>query len=224
MLILSRSLRLFFRLLYHPFAWTYDLVSWTVSLGRWNDWVEKVIPFIQGTRVLELGHGPGHLQRILRDWGLLSIGLDESRQMGFLAKRNLSRSGYTQNGLIRGLGQALPFPSGTFETVVATFPTEYIFKARTLSEAHRVLAIGGRLIVLPVVWVTGSGLLDRAAAWLFRVTGQAPSELSREAAKRMVEPFIQVGFQVQTEQLEVKSSLVLIVIAEKNGNYVQKTS
>lgn len=222
--LLSRFLRIFFHLLYHPFAWTYGLVSWTVSLGRWKDWIESVVPFIQGTRVLELGHGPGHLQRILRDLGLLAVGLDESRQMGFLAKRNLSQSGYTQNNLIRGLGQALPFPAGAFETVVATFPTEYIFEAGTLSEAQRVLINGGRLIVLPVAWVTGSGLLDKSAAWLFRVTGQAPSDLSREATKQMMEPFVRAGFQVQIEQLEVKSSLVLIVVADKKGNYVQKTS
>lgn len=224
MRLLSRFLQIFFYLLYHPFVWAYDLVSWTVSLGRWKDWVASVLPFIAGTRVLELGHGPGHLQRSLRDLGLLAVGLDESRQMGFLAKRNLTRYGYAQNGLIRGLGQALPFRAGTFDTLIATFPTEYIFEAQTLSEAHRVLTNGGRLIVLPVAWITGTSLLDKAAAWLFRFTGQAPSDLRQEATKQMMEPFVQSNFQVRVEQLEVKSSLVLIVIAEKKGNHVQKTS
>lgn len=217
MQLLSRFLRIFFYLLYHPLAWTYDLVSWTVSLGRWNDWVRSVIPFIQGTRVLELGHGPGHLQRLLRDLNLRAVGLDESRQMGFLAKRNLlSRCGYTQGNLVRGLGQDLPFQTGTFDTIVATFPTEYIFETRALSEVRRTLTDGGRLIVLPVAWVTGAGLLDKFAAWLFRITGQAPSDLSQEATHRMAEPFSKANFEVQTERLEVKSSLVLIVIAEKN--------
>ena len=215
--LLSHFLRLFFHLLYHPFAWTYNLVSWTVSLGRWKDWVKSVVPFIEGNRVLELGHGPGHLQHILRGLNLLTVGLDESRQMGFLAKRNLHDSGYTQNDLIRGLGQDLPFPTEVFDTVVATFPTEYIFESRSLSEVHRVLTNGGRLIVLPVAWITGADLLNKVAAWLFRVTGQAPSDLSQEAINRLVEPFSKVGFKVQTEQLEVKSSLVLIVIAEKRG-------
>jgi ubiquinone/menaquinone biosynthesis C-methylase UbiE len=217
MYLLSHFLRGFFHMLYHPFARTYDFVSWTVSLGRWKDWVESVVPFIKGTRILELGHGPGHLQRVLRDLNLLAVGLDESRQMGFLAKRNLFRSGYTQSGLIRGLGQELPFSSGVFDTVVATFPTEYIFEERTLSEVRRTLIDGGRLIVLPVAWVTGTGLLDKSAAWLFRVTGQAPSDLTEEATKRMLEPFIEAGYQVQTEHLEVESSLVLIVIAENRG-------
>jgi len=217
MRLLSQFLRLFFRLLYHSFAWTYDLVSWTVSLGRWQDWVKSVTPFIEGTRVLELGHGPGHLQRILRDLNLLTFGLDKSRQMGYLAKGNLARSGYTQNDLIRGLGQDLPFPTGTFDTIVATFPTEYIFEEQTLSEVRRVLTDGGGLILLPVAWITGAGLLDKFAAWLFRITGQAPSDLNQEIINRFSKPFIETGFQVKTEQLEVKSSLVLIVIAEKRG-------
>jgi ubiquinone/menaquinone biosynthesis C-methylase UbiE len=221
---LSRFLRGFFHLLYHPFAWAYDFVSWTVSLGRWKDWVESVVPFIEGTRVLELGHGPGHLQRILRDLNLLAVGLDESRQMGLLAQRNLSHYGYTQINLIRGLGQELPFATGAFDTVVATFPTEYIFEVRTLSEVRRTLTNGGRLIVLPVAWITGTGLLDKFATWLFRITGQAPSDLTEEATKGMLEPFLEAGFQVQTEHLEVESSLVLIVIAENRGIHVQETT
>ncbi len=210
---LTRLLRLFFRLLYQPLARTYDLVAWTVSLGRWKDWVESVVPFIQGTRVLELGHGPGHLQRILRSLNLLAVGLDESRQMGRLAKSRLSQHGYTQINLTRGLAQSLPFAADTFDTVVATFPTEYFVDPRSLAEVRRTLTNGGRFIVLPVAWLTGTGPLDRFAAWLFRVTGQAPSEFSEEATARLIKPFAEAGFQVETEQLVKNSSRVLIVIA-----------
>ena len=213
--LLAAFLRLFFHLLYHSFARTYDLVAWTVSLGRWKDWIESVIPFIEGTRVLELGHGPGHLQRVLRDRNLLAVGLDESRQMGFLTKRLLIRNGYTQINLIRGLGQDIPFPTGAFETIVATFPTEYIFDEQTSSEVRRTLTNGGRLIVLPVALITGKGAFDRLMSWLFRFTGQAPSDPLDEVGRRLKEPFLKAGFDVIAQQVEVKSSLVLILIAEK---------
>src|SRR5919197_2009265 len=112
-------LRFFFRLLYHQFAFTYDLVAATVSLNRWKDWVISVIPFIQGNRILEIGHGPGHLQRILLNRSLVTVGIDESSQMGRLAKHNLMRRttsrntsqavDYTKINLARGVAQQLPF-------------------------------------------------------------------------------------------------------------------
>ena len=229
--LLSLLLRLFFRLLYHPFAWTYGLVAWTVSLGRWRYWGESVIPFIEGNHILELGHGPGNLQCTLLDRqhdsgqpnSLLIVGLDESRQMGQLAKKHLSQHGYAQPCIVRGLAQGLPFAAETFETVVATFPTEYIFEEQTLSEVKYVLRSGGRLVVLPVAWVTGHIALDRFAAWLFRVTGQAPSDPVEIVCENLKEPFQRAGFRVIIEQLEVKSSLLLIVIAQKN-HYAQKTT
>jgi ubiquinone/menaquinone biosynthesis C-methylase UbiE len=214
--LLQHLLRVFFHLLYHPFAWAYDLVAWTVSLGRWRDWVASVVPFINGDRVLELGHGPGHLQRILLDRGLLAFGLDESRQMGFLAKKRLHQNGYAKSGLVCAVGKDLPFPNEAFDAIVATFPTEYIFEQRTLSEVRRTLKTGDRFIVLPVAWIIGRSPLDRFLAWLFRVTGQAPSDLSRKSTEMLLEPFIEAGFQVETEQLELKSSLVLIVKARIN--------
>lgn len=214
MQIIPRFLRFFFYLLYHPLAFTYDLVAWIVSLGNWKDWVKSVVPFIEGNRILELGHGPGHLQRALLDRNLLSFGLDESRQMGNLAKKLLSHNGYTQLNLIRGLCQALPFAAETFDTIVATFPAEYIFAQQTLLDVRRTLTNGGRLIVLPVAWVTGEGMLDKFAAWLFRVTGQAPPEIGQTYA-RLTQPFLLAGFQVETKLVAAKSSRVLIIIARK---------
>jgi ubiquinone/menaquinone biosynthesis C-methylase UbiE len=218
MALIARLFRLFFYLLYHPFAWSYDLVSATVSLGRWGDWIRTVVPFIEGTRILEIGHGPGHLQRILLDRGLFAVGLDESRQMGHLAKRSLSRSGYTQYNLSRGLSQSLPFPDETFDSIVSTFPSNYIFEIDTLLEAHRTLKNGGSLIVLPVAWITGRKLMERYAAGLFRVTGQAPAEPVEIIRERFKQPFIDLGFDAKVEQVEVKSSLVLIIVAKKLDN------
>ncbi|MDO8754211.1 MAG: hypothetical protein Q7J80_09995, partial [Anaerolineales bacterium] len=96
----ERFMRFFFHLLYHSFAFTYDLVAAIVSFGGWNDWVLSILPFIAGTRILELGHGTGHLQRILltlrhgsgRDRGLFAVAIDESAQMGTLAKRRLGNA------------------------------------------------------------------------------------------------------------------------------------
>ncbi len=47
-------LRFFFRLLYHEFAFTYDLVAAVVSFNRWKDWVMSVLPFLAGKRILEI--------------------------------------------------------------------------------------------------------------------------------------------------------------------------
>jgi len=205
-MFIHRFLRAFFHLLYHPFAFTYDFVAGAVSFGRWNEWVLTVLPFIQGTPILELGHGPGHLQRVLLHRGLQTVGLDESAQMGKLAKRRLGPA----SKLTRGLAQILPFRDKSFQTILSTFPSDYIFDQRTLPEARRCLSDGGRLVVLPVGW-PHSPLLK----WLYRVTGESPSKLSEALISRMKQPFINAGFSTEIRVVEVKSGNLLIVIAER---------
>ena len=226
-------LRFFFKLLYHQLAFTYDLVAATVSLGRWKDWVMSILPFVEGPRVLEIGFGPGHLQRILLSRGLIAIGIDESRQMAGLAKYNLRKElssatpsifgfqdrsthyqpGYTQTNLTRGLAQHLPFHNQSFDTVVATFPAEYITAPETLDEVKRCLSDGGRFIVLPVAIQIGRGLLDRAMALLFRVTHQSPVDPIEIVREKLQEPFVKAGFEVEIKELQVRSSLLLVIIA-----------
>jgi len=204
---MKRLLRLFFRLLYHQLAFVYDLVAASVSFNRWKDWVKSVIPFIEGNRILEIGHGPGHLQRVLVGRQGVAVGIDESAQMGYLAKRNTDGSAR----LTRGLAQHLPFPSGSFDTIVSTFPADFITDAHTLAEVKRCLSNGGRFIVLPVAWPKNP-FLD----WLFRVTGESPSEAVELVMSKFKAPLVQAGFETEVRTLDVKSSLLLIVVAKKN--------
>lgn len=90
--LLSIILRIFFRLLYQPFAWSYDLVAFIVSLGMWKEWIYTVLPYISGINILELGHGPGHLLKSLSYSPGIIIGLDNSRQMSHIAYRLLKKN------------------------------------------------------------------------------------------------------------------------------------
>jgi ubiquinone/menaquinone biosynthesis C-methylase UbiE len=212
MRLMQSLLRLFFKLLYHQMAWTYDLVARLVSLGRWNGWVQSVLPFLDG-RILEIGFGPGHLQLALQERGRPVFGLDESRQMARQASRRLHRKGYPAN-VVRGDARQLPFLNAAFNRVAATFPTDYIFEADTLREIRRVLVPGGKLVIAPSAWITGKRLDERLAAGLFRVTGQAGVlEAVLPGIKRRLE---QSGFEVRHELVELPGSRVLVIMATKN--------
>jgi ubiquinone/menaquinone biosynthesis C-methylase UbiE len=218
MRFLQLILRPIFHLLYHQFAWLYDFVAAVVSLGHWNEWVRSILPYIQGPRVLELGYGPGHLQLGLHELCFQVFGLDESRQMSLHAARRLREKGIACN-LMRGYAQSLSFPGNTFQTVAASFPSEYIFDPRTLTEIRRVLTPDGRLIILPLAWITGKRPLERLAAWLFRVTGEAPSKTG-ELNPELKSLFARAGFDVSKEIVQQESSLLLFILARKLGHGV----
>jgi ubiquinone/menaquinone biosynthesis C-methylase UbiE len=229
---LSFLLRLFFRLLYNEFAWTYDWVAAIVSVGNWIRWVQAALPYIKKGPVLELGHGPGHLQQALISQSVEAYGLDASPQMVKLAAKKLLRGGQ-KSRLTRALSQAIPFPDSTFNTVVATFPSEYIIDPQSLREIWRALLPGGRLVILPFAWITGGRPIERAAAWLFQFTHQSGhfpvtevegstndyETIDQKALDSwfgyFAQPARQVGFQLTGKILNLDSSAVALIIAYK---------
>lgn len=213
---LAKVMAFFFHHLYHTFAGSYDLVASTVSLGQWRNWVTGVIPFISGSRVLEIGFGPGHLQVALYQSGDLRVfGLDESPQMARLAARRLREQHPMDSAkIVRSRVEHMPFADASFDTVVATFPTPYIVRPETISQVHRVLSPGGRLVVLLAARHMRNTLLARLADGLFAVTGQAPPE--PDTFHRLTELFEQSGLQASVRWETSTAGKLLLLIAEKS--------
>ncbi len=215
-----RVIRYGFYLLYHPLAWTYDLVSGVVSLGVWREWQRAGLRFIDPKGLtLDLAHGTGNLQLDLHAQSTPTVGLDYSPQMGRIAQRKLHDL-LSVAQLVRGEGENLPFADATFQNVISTFPTNFIFLPETLRGIHRVLKPDGVLVIVPSSAFTSGGLLRRILEFAYRVTGQKSGE--SESAETILEGEMshyirKYGFTVRVEQVVCPHSVAFVVIARKQG-------
>jgi ubiquinone/menaquinone biosynthesis C-methylase UbiE len=203
-------LRIFFNQLYHGLAWSYDLVAAIVSGGRWKRWVTSVIPYIQGKSVLELGVGTGALQQALTAAGFLTYGVDQSLQMLRIAK-DLNSTHHLSHRLLRALSEALPLATNSVDTIVATFPSEYIFQPETLRACRQVLRPGGRLVVLLGVRVGGNGLVDRMLRILYKATGQGTPDL--DVLEKSLAGLSRYGFKATIENLRYQQDSLTVILA-----------
>lgn len=204
-----------FHRLYNELAWTYDAVSWVVSLGDWRGWQRAALSFLQGQTVLEIAHGPGHLLVEVNAAAYQTIGLDLSSAMGRLAQKNMRRAGVCIP-LTRGNVQALPFAGEQFDNVLSTFPAEFIAEMGTLEEVWRVLRPRGQFIIVPEGHLTGRGPLFWLVDLLWRVT------LRPRPTEELWQPFItrmeQVGFAVTLHPVHLRRSGTTVIVARKKDS------
>lgn len=118
--------------------------------------IEALAP-ASGQRALDIGCGPGLLAaEIARAVGAGGrvCGIDASPSMLAIAARRDAGPGAAPVELSEGdVGGRLPFGDGSFDLAVATQVYEYVADMpAALGEARRVLAPGGRLLVLDTDW------------------------------------------------------------------------
>lgn len=204
-----RLVALSLNLLYDRFAWAYDAVSWTVSLGRWRAWQQTCLQFLppEGS-VLELASGPGHLLVALRQARLSAFGLDISRGMLRLARRRLHKH-HLPLALCQGHAAVLPFASGSFDALVVTFPTAIIYEAVTNREIARVLKPLGTLVIVEQAWFPSHRPTHRVLEWLYRITGQ------RGPAPDLTAILWRAGLLVERLTVAVQGTVVGLIIAQK---------
>lgn len=127
----------------------YRFASTVPFAGQWRAWQRLVLPRLRGHDVLELGCGLGNLLADMLEAGYACRAVEHSPQMVSAARETLARRGLGSLSLIvQGSAQSLPFAAASFDNVVSTFPSEYIYDPDTIAEIERVLRPGGRLIVV----------------------------------------------------------------------------
>jgi ubiquinone/menaquinone biosynthesis C-methylase UbiE len=124
-------------------------LSETPEMRAQRDRVTELLAPQAGWRVLDVGCGPGHLAKQLAaavgPRGHV-CGVDTSEQM-------LALAGGGDVELLHVQGTALPFAEATFDAAVATQVYEFVDDLpRALAELSRVLAPGGRALVLDTDW------------------------------------------------------------------------
>jgi ubiquinone/menaquinone biosynthesis C-methylase UbiE len=197
--------RWLFRLLYNQLAWTYDGVSWAVSLGKWRYWQRAAIPRMTGQRVLEVAFGTGNLLIDLAQAGYCTYGLELSPYMIRIASRKLQRRELAVP-LCQGRVQMLPFADQTFDSIVATFPTNFIYDPASLSEMDRVLRPNGKLVIVPGAYFHNP-LARFFIEWLYLITGQ------RGSARL----FDGTGMSVRYEEDRDRINAVQVIVVTKKS-------
>lgn len=107
-----------------------------------------------GEHILDVGVGPGllayDLARLVGEGGRV-VGLDMSPSMLTIARTRLAALPYAE--CVEGNAERLGFADASFDAVVSTQVYEYVpDMVRALSELHRVVKPGGRVLILDTDW------------------------------------------------------------------------
>lgn len=144
------------------------------AVDRTREWVAELQrPPVSGEVWLDLGCGTADLACAV-DPGVEVISLDIAFRWLMIARRRLDEAGRLST-LVCGNAEALPFPDGTFDRVVALGTIEHCADLdAVLGESRRVLRAGGQLLLRtanrytilrePHVGIWGVGWLPRAWA------------------------------------------------------------
>jgi SAM-dependent methyltransferase len=127
---------------WHDRASTYDLVIGAVT-ARVGEELLDAVAAGPGTRLLDVGCGPGTITAAAAARGADAMGVDLA--VGMLA---LGRARHPHLELLEADAESLPFPDDAFDALVGGFILNHLPAVETaVAEARRVLRPGGRMAV-----------------------------------------------------------------------------
>lgn len=155
----------------------YDLMNDVMSFGihrLWKRFTVEMSAVKEGDRVLDLAGGTGDLAGELA----LKIGKNGRATLSDInaAMLTAGRQRLTDRGIVGNVdyvqadAEALPFPNNSYHCVTIAFGLRNVSdKAAALSEMHRVLKPGGRLLVLEFSKPVAPGLAPLYDAYSFKL-------------------------------------------------------
>ena len=133
----------------------YDLMNDLMSMGLHRVWKKEALLLSQvrkGDRVLDLASGTADLGLALYDQvgdtGTVVLS-DINAAMLQTGQERMDDKGYLRAQYALANAESLPFESESFDCITMAFGLRNVTdKSKALKEAHRVLKVGGRMIVL----------------------------------------------------------------------------
>ncbi|MEA3441579.1 MAG: class I SAM-dependent methyltransferase [Chloroflexota bacterium] len=200
--------------LYNELAFIYDPVSWVVSLGQWSAVRNLALDYLVGSQVLEIGFGTGELLIEMASRNYVPCGLDISEAMMRITQRKLNRKGI-RIPVVRVGTHQMPFASGSFDSIVSTFPAGYLFDPATWMEVARLLRgsvteNGGHCGRFIVVGIGASPSAESKG--LTQLIPSLPLDEMVERCKHLAQTN---NLKLRVETKLIKGSSIPVIIAEK---------
>jgi ArsR family transcriptional regulator len=129
-----------------------------------EDQLLRLLPPGRLGRLLDIGTGTGRLLEVLAPRISRGLGVDASRTMLALARVRLASAAYSHCSVRLADMYALPLPDGCFDLVLLQMVLHYAEAPEAaVAEARRVLAPGGRLIVVDLAPHRRAALIEQMA-------------------------------------------------------------
>ena len=163
-------------------------------------------PHILGPDVLEVSFGTGHLiSQYASQYN--SYGIDYNWKLACIARQNLQKSS-VQAELQQADVENLPYPAGTFDTVVNTMAfTGYPDGRKVLTEINHVLKPNGRFVLVDIDYPNKQNHLGIFATQLWASLGDIIRDMS--------ELFKESGFHYTDQEIGCFGSIHLYIATKR---------
>ena len=152
----------------------YDLMNRLMTFGRdlaWRRAAAELAALPPGGLTIDVATGTADLAIALARQTPTgyTVGVDVSLPMMASGQRKVESAGLAERiGFVHGDGLALPFPDGAFDGAVSGFALRNVVSIpQAVAEMRRVVAPGGRVVLLELTRPTLTHPLFRRAFWLY---------------------------------------------------------
>ena len=165
-------------------SWDANSGVWDHHQGQGGDAIRRLITDdavlahvgdVAGLRVLDFGCGNGYLSRTLAEMGAHVVAQDQSAEMLRLARERSDDERHAIEFVQSSVTETSTVPDGSIDMVVSNFVLQDVENLHAaLTEARRVMRVGGRLIVVithpcfssgPRAWISPVPDSPRAEEW-----------------------------------------------------------
>lgn len=185
-----------------PHGWLGHVAGWLMARKNppINEWIVEQLGAGRGSRVLEIGFGPGLAAEMLLSRGARVAGIDKSEVMLQQARwRNRAAVRDGRADLRQGSAELLPFEDHSFTHAFAVNSFQFWpDREAALRELRRVLTPDGRLILAQRMRSEGVGRTDRRR---FGMTDEQVAEVQRQLAEAGLQPSTTARRLIQDETI-----------------------